>query len=216
VSSDGVEELPSASGPVRMSVCPADAMVLSNGSLERPRKGILREKRLAEGFKEDRVWLASVDNVAGDVIGSNEGEADGNFGTCSSIDGGVRGESTPACEPDGEAAPISASGDLGCDNETGENHLRAGVVETGAVSDRGRLSTRVSSGLGGVGGMTFVTRYGDSSGTEEPVEVGLVEGSSASTGRELLGFLEDEVDVNQERLLGIDLASAPGQSALAA
>lgn len=199
-----------------MSVRPVDAMVLSKGNLERPRKGILREKRLAEGFKEDKVWLVSVDNVAGDEIDSNGGEADGSFGTCSSIDGGVRGESTPACEP-GEAALIPASGDLGCDNETGENHLRAGVIETGAISDRGRLSTRVSSGLGGVGGMTFVTGCGDSSGTEEPVEVGsIVEGSGASTGRELLGFLKDEDDVNQERLLGINLTSAPGQSALAA
>jgi hypothetical protein len=153
-----VEELLSASGPVRMSVRPADATVLSKGSLERPRKGILREKRLAEGFKEDRVWLVSVDNVAGDEIDSDGGEADGKFGTCSSMDGGVSGESTPACEPDGEAALIPASGDLGRDNETGENHLRAGVIETGAVSGRGRLSARLSSGLGGVGGMTFVTR----------------------------------------------------------
>jgi hypothetical protein len=49
-SSDDVGE---ASGSVRMSVACADAMARSRGTLGRPRKGMLSEKRLVDGFKED-------------------------------------------------------------------------------------------------------------------------------------------------------------------
>ena len=49
-SSDDVGE---GSGSVRMSVACADAMARSSGTLGRPKKGMLSEKRLADGFKED-------------------------------------------------------------------------------------------------------------------------------------------------------------------
>ena len=88
-SLDVAEEVPSASGPVRMSVPFADAIASSKGTLERPRKGMLKEKRLAEGFKEDRVWTVSFDGGARGEIDSNEGRAGGNFDACSSINGGV-------------------------------------------------------------------------------------------------------------------------------
>jgi hypothetical protein len=209
-----VEEPPSVSGTVGMSVPFADAMAWSKGTLERPRKGMLREKRLAEGFKEDRVWLVSIDKIVGGETDSN-GRADGSFGTWSSIDGGVRGEFTPACEPDGEVARTSASGDLDCDGETGENHLRAGVTETEAVLGGGMLSTRVSSVFGGVGVMTFVTGYCGVSGIGVPLGAGSIDGGSGGSCCNLLGGrLEDKDDVNQERLLGCDTMSVSGQPTL--
>ena len=74
---------------------------------------------------------------------------------------GVEGEVTPACDAcetaNGEMVRVSASGDLDDTDETGENHLRE--VGIGTESDSGGflLSTLVSSGFGGVGGMTLMT-----------------------------------------------------------
>jgi hypothetical protein len=76
------------------------------------------------------------------------------------MEDGVEGEATPTCDgcetANGEMVRVSASGDLDDSDETGENHLRE--VGIGTDSDPGgRLfSTLVSSGFGGVGGMTFV------------------------------------------------------------
>lgn len=72
------------------------------------------------------------------------------------MEDGVDGEATtPACETaNGEMVRVSASGDLDGSDETGENHLREVGIEREADSGGGLL---VSSGFGGVGGMTFVT-----------------------------------------------------------
>jgi hypothetical protein len=73
------------------------------------------------------------------------------------MEDGVVGEAMAA---NGEVVRVSASGDLDGRGETGENHFRE--VGIGTESDwggggGGLLSTFVSSGFGGVGGMTFVT-----------------------------------------------------------
>ena len=52
---DSSDEMGEASCSVRMSVACADAIARSRGSLGRPRKGMLSEKRLADGFKDDRL-----------------------------------------------------------------------------------------------------------------------------------------------------------------
>ena len=111
---------------------------------------------------------------------------------------------------------IPASGVLDCDGGTEENHLRVGVIETEVVSDGG--STQVTSGLGGVGGITFVTGYCGASGIGGSVGVGsiAIDDGGSSTGHKFLGFLEDKDGANQERLLGIDLMSASGRLALVA
>jgi hypothetical protein len=199
-----------------MSAPPVVAMALSEGALERLRKGMLREKRLAEGFKEDWVWLASIDNIAGAEVDSSGDRAGGSLDACSSIDVNVREESTPACGLDGEALSISITGDLDGDDETGENHLRAGAIETETVSDGGWLSTRISSGLGGVGGVRFITGSWAVSRIGGSVGVGSIGGCGSSTSRNLLSFMEDEEDTNQGRLLDIDLMLASVPPALAA
>ncbi|KAH9954702.1 hypothetical protein BC827DRAFT_929319 [Russula dissimulans] len=200
------------SGSVRMSEACADAMGRSKGTFGRPRKGILSEKRLADGFKGERFWLESVDNITRGETDSNDGPADGNFGTCSSIDDGVRGEPTPACEPtNGETGRSSDSGDLDCIDETGENHLRAGMGTGAVVSDGASPSTLASSGLGGVGGMMFVTgRCGvsEAGGSIRAVSIAGRDDSSAS--RSLLDCLEDEDEANQVRFLGTILVATSG------
>lgn len=72
------------------------------------------------------------------------------------MEDGVDGEAT--CKvANGEVARISASGDLDGSDEIGENHLRDVGIGTDSDSDGGLLSTLLSWGFGGVGGMTFVT-----------------------------------------------------------
>ena len=85
---------------------------------------------------------------------------------------------------------------------------------TGAVSDGGSLSTRVSSGLGGVGGMMFVTGSCDVSRTGASVWAGLTGGDGSSPRRSLLGRLGDEDEANQARFLGTGLCSGSGRLAL--
>ena len=51
---DSSDETGEASCSVRMSVACADAIARSRGTLGRPRKGMLSENRLADGFKDDR------------------------------------------------------------------------------------------------------------------------------------------------------------------
>jgi len=77
-SSDEADETTSS---VRMSVACAEAIARSRGTLGRPRKGMLSEKRLADGINEDRFWLDSVGNITGGETDSNDEAADGNFRT---------------------------------------------------------------------------------------------------------------------------------------
>jgi len=102
---------------------------------------MLSEKRLADGLKEDKVWPVSADNPTADETDSDAvpAEAQVKSGAWSSSDGGL----TSACE-----LAVSFSGGLVAE----ENHLRVAGMGTGTVS-----STLVTSGLGGVGGMTFIT-----------------------------------------------------------
>ena len=51
---DSSDEMGGTSCSVRMSVACADAIARSRGTLGRPRKGMLSEKRLADGFKDDK------------------------------------------------------------------------------------------------------------------------------------------------------------------
>jgi len=200
------------SGCVRMSDACADAMARSKGTFGRPRKGILSENRLADGFKEERFWLESVDNATGGETGSNDGPADGNFGTCSSIDDGVRGEPTPDCElTNGETARGSESGDLDRIDGVGENHLRVGMGTGTVVSDGASPSTLANSGLGGVGGIMFVTgRCGVSGAGGSTRVVSITGDDDSSAGCSLLGCLEDEDEANQVRFLGIILVTTSG------
>jgi hypothetical protein len=122
----------------------------------------------------------------------------------------------PAWGP--EPGRASGSGDLSWGDEEEENHLRAGGMGTGAVSDGGSLwpSIRVSSSLGGVGGMMFVTGGGGGCGVSRigagvsvraaAVSIG---GDGSSPGRRLLGRLgeEDADEANQARFLGTNLTS---------
>lgn len=85
---------------------------------------------------------------------SDCGPVDGNFGTWSSMEDGVVGEVTPTND---EVVRVSVSGDLDCSGETGENHFREDGIGTESDWGGGLLSTLVSSGFGGVGGMMFVT-----------------------------------------------------------
>lgn len=74
------------------------------------------------------------------------------------MEDGVNGEVTPTCETaTGEVARGSAPGDLDGSGETGVNHLREGGIEMDSDSGGGLFSVLLSSGFGGVGGMTFVT-----------------------------------------------------------
>ena len=77
-SSDEADE---AASSVRISIVCAEAMARSRGTLGRPRKGMLSEKRLAEGINEDRLWLDSVGNITGGETDSDDETADGNFRT---------------------------------------------------------------------------------------------------------------------------------------
>lgn len=86
--------------------------------------------------------------------GSDCRPAEGNFGTWSSMEEGVVGEAMPTND---EVVRVSASGDLDGSGETGENHFREVGIRTESDWGGGLLSTLVSSGFGGVGGMTFVT-----------------------------------------------------------
>jgi hypothetical protein len=96
----------------------------------------------------------SVDNITGGGSDGGPEEAEAKLGTCSSSDDGL----THACElADGEKERVSVSGDIGCDNEAGKNHLRVAGIGTGTVSGGGSPSPLASSGLGGVGGIIFVT-----------------------------------------------------------
>jgi hypothetical protein len=74
------------------------------------------------------------------------------------MEDGVVGEAMPT---NGEVVRVSASGDLDGSGDTGENHFREVGIGTesdwGGGGGRGLLSTLVSSGFGGVGGMMFVT-----------------------------------------------------------
>jgi len=132
----------------------------------------------------------------------------------------VRGETIPAWGP--EPGRASDSGDLGCGEEE-ENHLRAGGMGTGAVSDGGSLepSIRVSSSFGGVGGMTFVTGGGACGVSRIGAGVSVVRaasigGDGSSSARSLLGRLgdEDEDEANQARFLGTNLTSGSDRPAL--
>jgi hypothetical protein len=44
----------SGSGRISLAACGADSVARSNGTLGRPRKGMVSEKRLADGLKEDK------------------------------------------------------------------------------------------------------------------------------------------------------------------
>lgn len=122
----------------------------------------------------------------------------------------------PAWGP--EPGRASNSGDLSWGDEEEENHLRAGGMGTGAVSDGGSLgpSIRVSSSFGGVGGMMFVTggggcgvsRIGAGAGVSvRGAAAASIGGDGSSPGRRLLGRLGDEDEANQARFLGTNLTS---------
>ena len=131
----------------------------------------------------------------------------------------------PAWGPEPQRASIS--GDLGCGEGEGEeeNHLRAGGMRTGTVSDGGSLglSIRVSSSFGGVGGMMFVTG-GCGCGVSRIGAAGISvraaasiggDGSSPSPDRSLLGRLGDDDDeANQARFFGTNLTSGSDRPAL--
>ena len=131
----------------------------------------------------------------------------------------------PAWGP--EPGRASDSGDLGCGEGEGEeeNHLRAGGMRTGTVSDGGSLglSIRMSSSFGGVGGMMFVTG-GCGCGVSRIGAAGISvraaasiggDGSSPSPDRSLLGRLGDDDDeANQARFFGTNLTSGSDRPAL--
>jgi hypothetical protein len=75
-SSDEGGEVGSSVG---ILVACADAMARSRGTLGRPKKGMLSEKRLADGIKEDRLWFDAVDIITGAETDSSDEAADDNF-----------------------------------------------------------------------------------------------------------------------------------------
>jgi hypothetical protein len=145
----------------------------------------------------------SADNITG---GDSEGgpvEAGAKFGTCSSSDDG--------CElADGDTARASGSDDVGCDDDAGKNHFRVAGIGTGTDCDGGSPSPLTSSGLGGVGGMMFVTGNCGISGPGGSSRAESTRGDGSSADRGLLVRLEAGEGANQARFLGISLVSAAG------
>jgi hypothetical protein len=147
------------------------------------------------------------DNITGADFDGGPEQAEAKFGTSSSGDDGL----THACElADGKTERASVSDDIGCDVEVGKSHLRVAGVGTGTVSGGDSPSPLASSGLGGVGGIMFVTGGCGISGSGGPSRAESMGGDGSSAGRCLLGRLEDGKGANQVRFLGITLVSASG------
>lgn len=149
----------------------------------------------------------SADNITGGDSDGGPEEAEAKFGTSSSGDDGL----THVCElADGKTERASVSGDIGCDIEVGKNHLRVAGVGTGTVSGGDSPSPLASSGLGGVGGIIFVTGSCGISGSGGSSRAESTGGDGSSAGRSLLGRLEDGEGANHVRFLGTSLVSASG------
>lgn len=146
----------------------------------------------------------SADNITGGGSDGGPEDVEAILGTWSSSDDGL----THACVLDSETVRASISGDIGCDNEAGKNHLRVAGVGTGTVSGGGSPSPLASSGLGGVGGIIFVTGGCGISGSGGSCRAESMGDDGSFADRSLLARLEDGEGANQVRFLGISLVSA--------
>lgn len=139
-------------------------------------------------------------------------EVEAKFGAWSSTDDGL----ASVCElADGEIARVSASGGLACGDGAEENHLRVAGMGTETVSDGGPPSTLASSGLGGVGGMTFIAGGCGFSKIGRSFRAESMGGDGSSADRNLLARLEgneddDDEGANQARFLGTSLVPDSG------
>lgn len=135
-----------------MSEAFADASALSSGTFGRPSNGMLREKRLADGFSEERRWLLSSDTAGGDGTGSDR--AKGSLGTSSSMDMGV-------CGIGGAEGGLGEEDWRGGERVGDVNQDRLDGILTGSEGWEGADGwgslevVWICCGSGGVGGVTF-------------------------------------------------------------